>query len=56
MSLFDGDTPGTVASDHELMERLIAEERRFTLEAQLMWVEFARQALQARARQRGEAR
>lgn len=31
------------------MARLVVEERRFVLEAQLEWIEFARQELAARA-------
>ena len=37
------------------MTRLVVEERRFVLEAQLMWIEFARQEMAARALRRQRA-
>lgn len=50
MPLFDREAAADGReTEHEFMGRLIAEERRFVLEAQLMWIEFARQEMAARA-------
>lgn len=53
MPLFDRDPARAAAeTDHEFMMRLVAEERRFTLEAQMGWIAFAREEMAARAVQR----
>lgn len=50
MPLFDRvDADGERETEHEFMTRLVVEERRFVLEAQLLWIEFARQEMAARA-------
>jgi DNA-binding PadR family transcriptional regulator len=49
MPLFErAHADGSAENDHEFMTRLVVEERRFVLEAQLLWIEFARQEMAAR--------
>jgi DNA-binding PadR family transcriptional regulator len=52
MPLARREPGGERETEHEFTTRLVAEERRFALEAQLLWIEFARQELAARAARR----